>query len=95
MTHPNTPTRLTNVLTLTPTQINVLTTMRPPDLYMLTVTPPHLTNVLADSPPGKVAASESQVAIPAPQPPSTPEMTPAAVARAQVMDIAIGTTWGQ
>ena len=58
-------------------------------------TPTHLTNVPADRPPGKVEASESQVAIPAPHPPSTPEMTPAAVARAQVMDIAIGTTWGQ
>ena len=53
----------------------------------------HLTNVLADSPPGYVEARESQVTSPAPQPPSTPEMTPAAVARAQVMDMAMGTTW--
>ena len=60
---------------------------------MSVITPTHLTNVAADSPPGKVAARQSQVVSPAPHPPSTPEITPAAVARAQVIDIAIGTTW--
>ena len=54
-----------------------------------------MTNVLADSPPSYVAARESQVTMPATQPPSTPAMTPDEVARAQVMDMAMGTTWAR
>ena len=37
-------------------------------------------------------AKDNQLAIPARQPPTTPQMTAEAVALAQVMDMAMGTT---
>ena len=54
--------------------------------------PVFLTKVAADNPPGYVEAKASQLTIPARHPPMTPLMTPAAVALAQVMDMAMGTT---
>ena len=54
--------------------------------------PVFLTKVAAESPPGNVDANANQLTMPARQPPMTPLMTPAAVALAQVMDMAMGTT---
>ena len=49
--------------------------------------PVFLTNVSADNPPGYVLANDNQEIMPTAQPPTTPQMTPAAVARAQVTDL--------